>query len=859
MSVDQIINEIKHDYFKRIVNEQYTSNEKKERVLRELYNSVMSYYVPNYDLRNDVFVSLLLDELQLVSTNKSHRHHHRHHHHQQQQQRPSRHAFGSIMYDFTRIRTVHLHLNVPMTEIPFSCLDTDYYINGHCYDLHHSLWQGNQLCECIAYDKMYRRHHDFKQEYSVRSGYPEDYTHNPAFCELMYKRYDMNFSFFYKYSVLYGVTFLERIVEYVEQTNPCFTMFDYSYSLRYSSDPQTQERVYSSNGNETSTHSIAIIIYRSDNNIQIYAIENNKLTKPHLKSTLDITNNLLLKVLVDTLKANSNLNWNTPYLIANHQFNTSANDAYLFDKKGYCGLVTMFFLDVFHRNIFINNAFEIGNGGTSPSEQNVRHYIETGVELLYNNFARDRKKWWMFLCNYTRYSLELILFEDPLKSLIDYDADFLRSNGMRTEPFKIRNFMDILNTRRYNKNTDYVNVILKRYITTRRPHVYCIGFCFDNEESNNSLFNGPQQSNCFEYFIPQLDMRSWLPLDQIHTLPTPNEMQLVHIWNENITLSIRNSRQNISVTYDNGYRTEDKDPTRIKMLFFNFDDGIDNLLKNRQLNSIGNTGPFVFHSNGQDQGPKTKRTKTTHRATTFEQRYCNEINAKTSGHHSWDLIPNSRIIVLFNQCYDLYFLCRLLDNSINNLIVPKFPIELMKKIIRINSEDVYDIASAVYTHNRVSNEPVMLTSVLNEVLSLVLIKNTEFKNVWDSRNFQEDIETYLLHNSNYNFFITEISDNNKTKGFFEKNQLISSGQLVGYESLVEADEAAYDIFKSDVEANGLIEQYEQIPKEITGVYQCKREYLIPNNVQVLLNLVRPFYKLIVTSYDSRATETHQLY
>ena len=165
----------------------------------------------------------------------------------------------------------------------------------------------------------------------------------------------------------------------------------------------------------------------------------------------------------------------------------------------------------------------------------------------------------------------------------------------------------------------------------------------------------------------------------------------------------------------------------------------------------------------------------------------------------------------------------------------------------------------MYTHDRVSHEPVMLTSVQNEVLSLVLINNTEVINAWDSRNFRDDIESYLLHNNNYNFFITEISDNNKTKGIFEKNHLISSGQLVGYESLVEADEAAYDIFKSDVEANGLIEQYEQIPKEITGVYQCKREYLIPNNVQVLLNLVRPFYKLIVTSYDSRATETHQLY
>ena len=90
-----------------------------------------------------------------------------------------------------------------------------------------------------------------------------------------------------------------------------------------------------------------------------------------------------------------------------------------------------FFLDVFHCNIFINNAFKIGNG-TSPSELNVRHYIETCVDLLYHNFVINIKKWWMFLCNYTRYVLELLFFEDHLKSLKNYDSDFLR-NGVTIE------------------------------------------------------------------------------------------------------------------------------------------------------------------------------------------------------------------------------------------------------------------------------------------------------------------------------------------------------------------------------------------------------------------------------------------
>ena len=69
MSAEPVINKINHEYFKRIVHGQTAATKKKERVLRQLYKSLMSYYILNYDLRNDIFRSLLLDEFQLVTPN----------------------------------------------------------------------------------------------------------------------------------------------------------------------------------------------------------------------------------------------------------------------------------------------------------------------------------------------------------------------------------------------------------------------------------------------------------------------------------------------------------------------------------------------------------------------------------------------------------------------------------------------------------------------------------------------------------------------------------------------------------------------------------------------------------------------
>ena len=86
------------------------------------------------------------------------------------------------------------------------------------------------ICECVAYHKIKKRHNNFKREFTTQAGYHDNYTKNPAFCELMHKPFAANFSPFYDKSILYGTEFFEQVVDYIGKMNPCFTLFECEYT-----------------------------------------------------------------------------------------------------------------------------------------------------------------------------------------------------------------------------------------------------------------------------------------------------------------------------------------------------------------------------------------------------------------------------------------------------------------------------------------------------------------------------------------------------------------------------------------------------------------------------------------------------
>ena len=147
-------------------------------------------------------------------------------------------------------------------------------------------------------------------------------------------------------------------------------------------------------------------------------------------------------------------------------------------KKQYFSLIVNDSLQLFH---------------DPPSETEVAFYIEQCLSFVYYFYSSDIKRWWIFLCNYARNVLQDITFHDGSKSLNEYKQELFFQN----ETFKIRNLIDILHNPNYNGNTEYVNIILKRYICTRKFQVHVIGFNLNSTDDINVLLDQPQINNNF--------------------------------------------------------------------------------------------------------------------------------------------------------------------------------------------------------------------------------------------------------------------------------------------------------------------------------------------------------------------------
>ena len=387
---------------------------------------------------------------------------------------------------------------------------------------------------------------------------------------------------------------MKKVADYIGNTSPSFTAFTYCIFLRYRTDPQSNETIFDQTGDEIFAHALAILIYRNENLAQIYAIDSNEGTDNY-KSAINVMNKKVLRSLKEVLKTFTDQNfpsliWNTPFLFTPHQFNSTGSKTNDFIEEGYCGLISLFFIDLFHRNIMINDSLQLFHD--PPSETEVAFYIEQCLSFVYYFYSSDSKRWSIFLCNYARNVLQDITFHDGSKSLNEYKQELLFQN----ETFKIRNLIDILHNPNYNGNTEYVNIISKRYICTRKFQVHVIGFNLNSTDDINVLLDQPQINNNFEYFIPDKHIRQIV--ENADDIPTSLSMKLVHLTDYTVSLYIENTKNNITIEHHdetmNLITVYNNDLSQIKLLFFNLRKSIKYLFDVKSI-VLNRSSPINFH------------------------------------------------------------------------------------------------------------------------------------------------------------------------------------------------------------------------------------------------------------------------
>ena len=77
-----------------------------------------------------------------------------------------------------------------------------------------------------------------------------------------------------------------------------------------------------------------------------------------------------------------------------HRFIIIGSKTNNFIEEDYCGLISVFFIDLFHRNTMINDSLQLFHNPLSETE--VAFFIEQCLSFVYSFYCSDRKRWWIF-------------------------------------------------------------------------------------------------------------------------------------------------------------------------------------------------------------------------------------------------------------------------------------------------------------------------------------------------------------------------------------------------------------------------------------------------------------------------------
>ena len=345
------------------------------------------------------------------------------------------------------------------------------------------------------------------------------------------------------------------------------------------------------------SHNICICIYGYKNyetnkiHFQIFIIDSLTKSKSQDCYMEKIIPELIVEINEHINNNNEQFVWNTPILFNNNLFN-SGDKASEYGNNGYCVLISLFFVDVLHRNILMHDTIHLFT--TQPSVVFIERYIANALNFLFQILHSDNSMWWIFLCNYARNVLQDVLFIDKEKSLQYYKEHVFKIPETQTtgQPFYIKNLESICKDPYYNRNgKDFkMNLIFRRFALSRKYLLFTIGFNI-NTTKCKGLLNLPQTQNNFDFFCPINYI-----FDKAAIVPDTDSLTFLHINKPNSFLTIDNDiSKSKRVSYDDFTQN---DFSKVQVMFLYLDEYLDRLIDNaNELIYNNDLDPLNFLNN----------------------------------------------------------------------------------------------------------------------------------------------------------------------------------------------------------------------------------------------------------------------
>ena len=597
--IDQKFNDILKRYDSEIVSKDRTVPKKKKcQIILSILKEFDEIYMPFfYESRYDLFKSLLYDEASLCMApsrvNSILKH-------TQKIESPLRGLrFGETLYNLNNSRLIRIpnysaNITYEDESYPFNFSVADYCLDGSFHNITTNIWDASHIYTFIAYNFLVKRHQKFKYNLFQKDHIPIE---TPVEFELLYRNItnidqervvivDDQFQSNIKditskpYHV-FGKKFLERVANYIENVCPCFTAFDLIYHLSYEKDDNNERKYYllgneiDADRKETSHHSLCVLLYcyyeKTNKRVQMYIIDSNGYGSSSIPAIKKIIAPILKTSIVEQMSSQlnaANLSWNSEAILLNDNIFNTKFPVNNYTEKGYCALISIFFIDVLYRTLMINRYLDLKN---SPPEAVVRNYIQNVLDIVFNMLVKyESNVWWSFLCNYARNVLQEICFIDRTKSLEDYKHDLNGRDSYKNDvPFIIMNLHKLYNS--HYKVSSELSMVLKNYFITKNLMTYAIGILHENIDDHTNpgqyVYKKKQKDNKIEFFLPELTLK--------HNFQSKSDrLQFQHLTEPGRVLSIQNDLESNGSTpkiTDPSINLNENNLKNVNFLFFDLE------------------------------------------------------------------------------------------------------------------------------------------------------------------------------------------------------------------------------------------------------------------------------------------------
>ena len=542
--IDKKFNDILKRYDSEIViKHKPVPKKQKCKIILSILKEFDEIYMPFfYESRYDLFKSLLYDEASLCMgpsrVNSILKH-------TQKIESPLRGLrFGETLYNLNNSRLIRIpnysaNITYEDESYPFNFSVADYCLDGSFHNITTNIWDASHIYTFIAYNFLVKRHQKFKYNLFQKDHIPIE---TPVEFELLYRNIT---NIDQERVVIVDDQFQSNIKDITSKPYHVFgkKFLEALYCYYVNHDKHVQMYIIDSNGYGSSS---------------IPAIK--KIIAPILKTSI-------VEQMSSQLNA-ANLSWNSEAILLNDNIFNTKFPVNNYTEKGYCALISIFFIDVLYRTLMINRYLDLKS---SPPEAVVRNYIQNVLDIVFNMLVKyESNVWWSFLCNYARNVLQEICFIDRTKSLEDYKHDLNGRDSYKNDvPFIIMNLHKLYNS--HYKVSSELSMVLKNYFITKNLMTYAIGILHENIDDHTNpgqyVYKKKQKDNGIEFFLPELTLK--------HNFQSKSDrLQFQHLTEPGRVLSIQNDLESNGSTpkiTDPSINLNENNLKNVNFLFFDLE------------------------------------------------------------------------------------------------------------------------------------------------------------------------------------------------------------------------------------------------------------------------------------------------